>query len=136
MLGFIIVGCSAIFLFFAIIVWHIFNHQQRPRRHSSLIVAEPLQPQVVCKSVPCQHPYFRVISEYCDAEIGKESTPLNEEAENEVEKNRRKFDYNEWSRSLSSISRKSSHPSSRRSSLSDVGKTPIINTKVKPYFVT
>ncbi|GFT56246.1 hypothetical protein TNCV_130301 [Trichonephila clavipes] len=31
---------------------------------SSLVIAGCLQPQVVCRSVPCQHPYYRVISEY------------------------------------------------------------------------
>lgn len=78
MLAIVIAGCAAIFIFFVIIVWHVYSNKRRPQLQSSVVIAEPLQPQVVCRSVPCQHPYYRVISEYTDQDISKERALLNE----------------------------------------------------------
>lgn len=78
MLGLVVAGCAAIFIFFVVIVWNVIKNQQRPQLKSSLLIAEPLQPQVVCRSVPCQHPYYRVISEYSDQDASHEAIPLNE----------------------------------------------------------
>ena len=136
--GFAIAGCAAIFILFVIIAWQVYSKKRRPKLQSSVIIAESLQPQVVCRSVPCQHPYYRVISEYSGQDVPKELMPTNGKSE-EGEKSSRKFDYMEWSRSLSlgSLSRKSSHPasSSRRSSMSDVGRALRPASKSKPYFV-
>lgn len=78
MLAIVIAGCAAIFIFIVIIAWHVYSNKRRPQLRSSVVIAEPLQPQVVCRSVPCQHPYYRVISEYTDQDVSKEPALLNE----------------------------------------------------------
>ncbi|GFY60297.1 uncharacterized protein TNIN_83071 [Trichonephila inaurata madagascariensis] len=61
--GTLIIGCTPLILFI-IIGWFICRKRRKPQLRSSLVIAECLQPQVACRSVPCQHPYYRGISEY------------------------------------------------------------------------
>ncbi|KFM75442.1 hypothetical protein X975_19103, partial [Stegodyphus mimosarum] len=127
--AFAIVGCVTSLLFIIIIGWQLYNRKRKPRFNNRLVIAETLQPQIVCCSVPCQHPYYRVISECTEYKIPQEKAFVKEKVD--ITESPRKFKYDEWSRSLSlsSMPRKTGHSSSRRSSASDVGRSFLPVTK-------
>ncbi|GBL81498.1 hypothetical protein AVEN_143756-1 [Araneus ventricosus] len=60
----LLVGCITPLILLIIIGWFVCHRRRKPQIRSSLVIAECLEPQVVCRPVPCQHPYYRVISEY------------------------------------------------------------------------
>ncbi|GFY59495.1 uncharacterized protein TNIN_153641 [Trichonephila inaurata madagascariensis] len=130
----LIIGCTTPLILFIIIGWFICHRRRKPQLRSSLVIAECLQPQVVCRSVPCQHPYYRVISEY-SAQKAPQENALSTEKEDTVSIPE-KINEADWYRrlSLSSIPRKSSLPAShsRRSSTSDADRTFVRFAKPKP----
>ncbi|GFW90757.1 probable RNA-directed DNA polymerase from transposon X-element [Trichonephila clavipes] len=78
--GALIIGCTTPLILFLIIRWFICHRRRKPQLRSSLVIAGCLQPQVVCRSVPCRHPYYRVISDY-SAEKAPQKNVLSIEKE-------------------------------------------------------
>ncbi|KAF8790887.1 uncharacterized protein LOC129960556 [Argiope bruennichi] len=116
----LLVGCITPLILFLIIGWFICHRRRKPQFRSSLVIAECLEPQVICRPVPCQHPYYRVISEYSGHQ---EKAPLTEEKA-ESQPSTEEITNADWYRrlSLSSIPRKSSLSASHTRRASDASR--------------
>ncbi|XP_071043630.1 uncharacterized protein [Parasteatoda tepidariorum] len=115
----LIAVCSISVVAFIVVGGLLCSRRKKPTLKNSIVIAESLQPEVLCKSVPCQHPYYRVIFECSRQNIPENN--LTREKNND--RNTNDFNETEWFKNLhlTSIPRKTRSDSmnSRRSSLAE-----------------
>ncbi|KAG8176888.1 hypothetical protein JTE90_008328 [Oedothorax gibbosus] len=67
--GCVLAGCGAFFVVGIVLGWLLLHRKRGQPIQRTLVIAECIQPQLQCKPVPCQHPYYRVISECSEKPI-------------------------------------------------------------------